>query len=73
MSETQFNRIATLEKKKVFLNKELKLDDYKEDDEDGSNKSPLNSPQSNKEEKRGRNRENKRREERSAEREERSV
>ena len=52
MSETQFNRIATLEKKKIFLNKELKLDDYKEDDEDGSNKSPLNSPQSNKKKKR---------------------
>ena len=31
---------------------ELKLDDYKEDDEDGSNKSPLNSPQSNKKKKR---------------------
>lgn len=50
MSETQFNRIATLEKKKKFLITTLKLDEYKDDDDDG-NKSPFQSPKSNKKKK----------------------
>ena len=38
--ESRFNRIATLDKKRKFLNDELSLEDYKEASDDENSRSP---------------------------------